>query len=372
MSAKIQFPPYKAFRTAVTQISEFADLTELSYGLAQQLLFKFPKTELPRVARKPPPLKELSFSMADQEVASVDLVCGWLTFAEYTTRVGGDAGALVERARRGEFGLTERHPDTGEMLLVWPPEYQSRPREALPPVGKNQYRVTLTAKARAALNVDLEDMSSFDATQAEFLRLAHALGNPAQVTERASEVLNRATLLLYWTAFEVFLRSTTHEMMRRHPALLASGKRGQETVTYSEIATLSGGFTSVEQLLERLVARELEGTESSGESVHGLINYLKSQFRFEADPYKAWYIFKGQRHQTSFMELKQLKEARNALVHDAGRVSDRLIREYPDVPTRDGIVVVNDSFLLRSTLLLDSLAFNIASAIEDKKYKTVS
>jgi hypothetical protein len=70
--------------------------------------------------------------------------------------------------------------------------------------------------------------------------------------------------------------------------------------------------------------------------------------------------------------LKQLKEARNALVHDAGRVSGYFIREYPDVPTRDGIIVVSDSFVLRSTLLLDSLAFNIANAIENKKYKVVS
>ena len=365
MSANIEFPPYIAFRTGVTQINEFAELTNLSYGLAQQLLFKFPKSQLARVTRKGPPADELSFSMADREVASVDLVCGWLTLDEYAKRVDADALALNERARCGELGPTERHPDTGEMLLAWPPEYQLRPREQLPAVGKNQYRVTLTGKARGALELDLEDMSS----QEEFLRLAHALGAPAQVAERASEVLNRATLLLYWTAFEVFLRTTIHEMMRRHPAVLGSGKRGRETITYSEIATLSGGFSSAEQLLERLVARELEKTESSGESVHGLILYLKSQFRFETDPYKAWYVFKGQRYQTSFQELRQLKEARNGLVHDAGRVSGHFIREYPDVPTRDGLIVVSDSFLLRSTLLLDSLAFNIANVIENKKYK---
>jgi hypothetical protein len=153
--------------------------------------------------------------------------------------------------------------------------------------SQHEYDVTVTDRPLRTFSVDLEDMSSFKATQVAFLQLAHTLGAPAQVAERAKEVLNRATLLLYWTALEVFLRSTVHEMIRRHPALLTSGKRGRETLTYREIATLSSDFTSMEQLLEPLVARELDRTESSGESVHGLINYLKSRFRFKTDPYDA-------------------------------------------------------------------------------------
>jgi hypothetical protein len=56
-------------------------------------------------------------------------------------------------------------------------------------------------------------------------------------------------------------------------------------------------------------------------------------------------------------------------MHDAGRVSDRFKREYPDVPTRDGIIVVSDRFLLRGILFLASLAFNIANTIENKEYR---
>jgi hypothetical protein len=354
---------------SLAQINEFALLTGLSYGLAQQLLFKFPRSELPQEIQKSFLTEERSFGMADIQATHAELVCGWLPIEEYATRVGADTAELVERARQGELGPTERHPDTGEMLVMWPPEYQSCPREELPAVGMNKYNVTGTDRPIRKISADLEDTSSFEATQAAFLQLAHALGAPAQVAERAKEVLNRATLLLHWTAFEVFLRSTVHEMIRRHPALLASGKRGREILTYREIATLSGDFTSMEQLLERLVARELDRTESSGESVHGLINYLKSQFRFQTDPYDAWYIYKGHEYKTSFQELMQLKQTRNALMHDAGRVSDRFKREYPDVPTRDGVIVVSDSFLLRGILLLTSLAFNIANAIEEKEYR---
>ena len=122
------------------------------------------------------------------------------------------------------------------------------------------------------------------------------------------------------------------------------------------------------QLLEGLVGRELARTESSGESVHGLINYLKSQFRFQMDPYDAWYIYEGHEYKTSYQELMQLKQARNALIHDAGRISDRFKREYPDVPTRYGLIVVTDSFLLRGILLLSSLAFKIAETIEEKEF----
>jgi hypothetical protein len=365
----IEFPPYVVFRMSLAQINEFALLTGLSYGLAQQLLFRFPRGELSQEIPKNFFTEKRSFSMADIQATHGVLVCGWLPIEEYATRVGADAVDLVERARQGELGPTERHPNTGEMLVMWPPEYQSCPREELPAAGMNTYNIRVIDRPTRKISVDLEDTSSFEATQAAFLHLAHALGAPAQVAERAKEVLNRSTLLLYWTAFEVFLRSTVHEMIRRHPALLASGKRGRETLTYREIATLSGDFTSMEQLFEGLVARELDRTESSGESVHGLINYLKSRFRFKTDPYDAWYIFEGHEYKTSFQELMQLKQTRNALIHDAGRISDPFKREYPDVPTRDGLIAVSDSFLIRGILLLSSLAFKIAETIEEKEYR---
>ena len=120
--------------------------------------------------------------------------------------------------------------------------------------------------------------------------------------------------------------------------------------------------------LEAGKEHKLDKSESGGESVHGLINYLKSQFRFKQDPYKTWYVFKGQYHETSYGDLKQLKDMRNALVHDAGRVSASFLQTYPNVPVRDGVILVDNAIWLRSILLLESIACNIAEAIEHKRY----
>jgi hypothetical protein len=77
-----------------------------------------------------------------------------------------------------------------------------------PEVGKKRFTVTLTVSARASHTADPSDLESFDETQREYLRLAHALGEPTKVAERAGELLNRSLFLLEWIAFEVFLRST--------------------------------------------------------------------------------------------------------------------------------------------------------------------
>jgi hypothetical protein len=368
----IGFPPYVAFLASKRQIYEFTELTELSYRLAQQLLFKFPKSELPHVREKRPRLEELSFSRADREFVSADLVCGWITVEDYALRIGSDVEVIREQAQRGILGPAEQHPETGEMLLIWPADYHTQPREKLPSVGKNTYEVTYRTTAHATLMTDPTDLSSFEVTQAKFLRLAHALGEPSKVAERAKEILNRTTLLLYWTVFEIFLRDTIQEMIRRHPIVLISGKRGQETLTYKEFATLTSGFTSLDGILERLIIRELDKSESEGESVHGLINYLKSQFCFKQDPYKTWYVFKGQSHQTSYVDLKRLKDMRNALIHGGGQVSASFLQAYPDVPVRDGFIIVDDATLLQSILLLESLAFNITDAIEREQYTLAS
>jgi hypothetical protein len=368
MKRNIGFPPYIAFRASMGQIHEFTELTELSYELTQQLLFKFPKSELPHVCPKRPPFEEVSFSLAGVEVVSIDRIYGWITVEDYALKVGADAEVIRGQAQRGTLGPTEQHPKTGEMLLIWPTNYQAQPKEELPIIGQSMYKVKYTITARAPLETDPVDLSSFEDTQAKFLRLAHALGEPSKVTERAREILNRTTLLLCWTVFEIFLRETIQEMIRRHPIVLISGKRGQETLTYKEVATLTSGFTSLEGILEQLVIRELDKSESGGESVHGLINYLKSQFRFKQDPYKTGYVFKGQYHETSYGDLKQLKDMRNALVHDAGRVSASFLQTYPNVPVRDGVILVDDAIWLQSILLLESIAFNIAEAIEHERY----
>jgi hypothetical protein len=84
---KCDFAPFTAYRRFETEVNEFVNLTALSYGLAQQLLFKTPRQSL-RDFLPSPAFTDLSFSMADQEVGAVERTCSWLSLAKYAEKMG--------------------------------------------------------------------------------------------------------------------------------------------------------------------------------------------------------------------------------------------------------------------------------------------
>jgi hypothetical protein len=364
----ITFAPYDSYRELVAQLDEFSSLTEYSYALAQQLLFKHPRDTVDLPTPESPGLKELSYGMGDQQVENVEMVCEWVSFEVYAERESLSSGQVEAAAEEGKLGPI-RASDTGCRLLLWPPRYHAADESEWPKVGMKKFHVTTIVTARGICKArDLADMDSFDSVQQEYLRLAHALGEPAQVAERATELLNRSAFLLEWIAFEVFLRSTVHELVRRHPENLASGKPGRENLTVEEVMKLSAGLSDIGVLRDNLVNRVIERQEHGGESVHGLLNLLKSQFKFKSDPYEAWYVLRGQRRTASYNALIELKDTRNALVHDAGRVSPEFLKAHPAVPVRNGAIVINAEFHLNATLMLRSIAYSVAHTISAGDY----
>ena len=167
---------------------------------------------------------------------------------------------------------------------------------------------------------------------------------------------------------EVFIRSTVHDLFRRHPEAIASGKRALTTITYGEVLSLSHCFSNAEALRSALVERAIEHEESEDRSVHGLINLLKSRFRFEGDPYSSWYVLRGKRQVITYTELMMVKDTRNALLHDAGEPLPELFVRYPDIPSRDGRITVTHDFYQRCALVLNSVAANLNYMIEKGKY----
>jgi len=365
------FPPYVAYRTNSKQISEFVELTGLSYGVAQQLLFHRPKEEVKKLLKpRQFKLEELSFSMADQAVERVELSQGWIPLSEYAEKTGLNIEDVQQSAARGSLGPVTKHPATDVDLVIWPPERQSEDTSTLPEPGKRRYTVTLRTDASVPHELDPENLDAFEATQTQFLALAHALGNPKEVASRAEAMLFRSALLLEWTAFEIYLRTTIHELLRRHPEKIASGGVKKQTVTYEDLIGLSDQFTSIENLRHRLIEREIERQQGDSDSVHGLINYLKSEFKFKNDPYDAWYFLMGERKVAHYLDLLEVKEVRNLLAHEGGLVDEEFTSKYKDIPTRDGLIAINENYYTKARLMLTSLAFSLGRSIETGDYRT--
>ena len=185
----------------------------------------------------------------------------------------------------------------------------------------------------------------------------------------AREMLYRSCFLLNWTLFEVFLRSTIHELFRMHPHMLALGNRANKPViSYADVVCLSESFSSLDALRHAMVEKQIDQNE--GQSLHSLINFLKSEFRFESDPYKAWYVFYGQGYETDYNTLIEIKKVRNALIHDGGAVSDDFMLSCPNISYRDGSIIIDEDYYLKAKLVLRSIAYGIANSIVLKKYDT--
>ena len=367
---KLTFGPYQIYRRNVKSIDDFIQLTNLSYGLAQQLLFKYPKDQLPKLPQIPK-REQTSFSEADLEDAIVEEKCAWISCSEYSKRSQLPLETVVQEAASGRLGPVQKEPHTMEDLVIWPAEMQSRPLSELPKYPLKAYSVAF--KVLVPLPLDPKDAHDFEAVQRTFLSLAHSLGQPDEVAERAGEVLYRGGFLLQWIAFEVFLRSTVHELLKRHPAKIAAGNRGVKySLNYQDLLEMSRGLTSIEALRDSLVQREISQQESGGESVHGLINFIKSEFNFEVDPYEAWYIWDGQKTTTSFGELMEFKDVRNALTHDGGTPFEAFFVRYPNVQRRDSAIAIDEDYYRREALVLNSIAHSVAKSIDEGKYRVLS
>src|SRR5690606_23477353 len=160
-------------------IDEFHGITELSLGIAQQLLFRHPRESLPKVHLPKPRADQMSYSRADVEVTGVEEICRWVTISEYADLTQKTTEAITEEAVTGMLGPIELNANSGERLLIWPQRFSCKPREALPAVGKKSYRVT--ASTKAAIPIELDTEAGFEESQHTFLHFAHALGKPSEV-----------------------------------------------------------------------------------------------------------------------------------------------------------------------------------------------
>lgn len=368
---EIKFHPYVLYRRNSEKISDFYQLTDISYDLTQQLLFKHPKDELPKIKLPKINRNDLSYHMGCLKTESVELICEWLSLSKYAEKANIPLNILQKEIKTGKYGKIVSDPVTGEEHIIWPPEKQSNDFPFLPELGKKKFsvKVSITAKAKAPIDLDPEDTSNFEGIQKQYLALAHAVGKPEEITKCSSELMNHSCFLLQWTIFEVFLKTTIQELIKQHPEKIVDrNKSGKPVLNYEQILEMSENFSSIEKLRGCLIQKEIDLMQSNGDSVHNLINYLKSAFQFKRDPYTAWYVIKGEKKTTRYLDLMEIKDVRNVLVHDSGIRSEEFSRKYPDVPNKDNQIIITDDYYQKIELIMNSIAFSIADSIESKKY----
>jgi hypothetical protein len=347
-AAPKEFPPYATYLHAEGEAHDFVQLSKIGLDLADHLLFVTPQSSLRPSGIKPPsdPLREASFSMGDVDVREIDLEQGWLPFPEYAKQAGLAVTDVERDASAGLLGRVER-TKRGEPLVLWPPEARELPESDQ--VRPGTWRFTATAEVRAQLPSRLDP---HDDVAHEYLRLAHALGDPAIVKPQAEAMLFRTGLLLQWTAFEVFVRHLTLTLLRRHPWLLAEEPYAPDKLTLAQVMKSSRGLTSMAALRKDLLLKV------GDIGIHSLLEGLRQRFNFEHDPFTAWFQITGQRRSGSFADLIRLKERRNDLVHERLPARDEL----------DKVPSVTEAEYDTARLRLRAVAYSFANSVVKQKY----
>jgi len=358
---------YLKYQSRQEKLDRFYALTQYSVLFTAFSLTAIPADELKKV--RIPLSKPENGSMIPRAARAKDVHVqrGWVTYQEYAKESGLELHAVEEGARQGTLGPIAVIPETGENVLFWAPGEQRKPLAELPPPSKTKtYSVTLAADTRFSIRGDWEEGEK---ARDIFLKLASSQGDPQESSEHSLALLRQVCFVQEWSSFEVYIRDTIALLLRKHPQKIgATGKGKKTTLSPEEVIEMSQGFTSIEELRERMVQREIDRRQEEGQSVHGLINFLKDEFRFARDPYVETYILLGNRATTHYNDLAEIKDVRNALMHDGGAVSASFFTKWPRVPQAAGEILITDEYYLMALLVLRAVGFGIADSIARNQY----
>ncbi|MEV0148137.1 MULTISPECIES: hypothetical protein [unclassified Nonomuraea] len=358
------FSPYAAYVARSEEIEELISLTSISYALSQQLLLSTPPEQLADITFAKSTPQRRSFSMADVTIGDIlEMSAGWLPYEEYAQKTGRNLQDVVNQAEAGLLGPVRIRPSDGAPVILWPPESEREADFKAPEIDFRSIKssVVVTAKVATDLTLDPSDPVQARATQKHFLKLASSLGKVDEVVKRAEFLLFRAAFLLQWTSFEVFLRETIEELLARHPQVILESAGKKESLSYEQLFSMTHRLSSIESLRQELIDMEIERLRSNGRSIHGMINFLKSAFRFKRDPYKAWYVYKGKRYEATYSTLIDIKERRNILVHEASDARSA-------ISGKEGQSLSEEDYV-KYVLALRSVAYSISSSVQFKKYE---
>ena len=332
------------------RINRFNDLTSITYDLALASVEKENNIKsLPKI-KKDDIKKEFSYSPADREIESVELKCGWITYEEYSDKMGVSVDIVKEKAENGELGKIEEK--NGKKVLFW--TSQEMNSEEIPSVNsKNTYSIKYKIKGTAKCKVEggVEEIVSF-------------LGSTDKLEKQTSEaklLLNRETFLLYWSTFEQYVKNITVALFELFPEQVFKNKKyGKNQMSYLEIFEGSTQLTDIVALKERIIDSIISDPATDKEAISKQISFIKECYLERSeDPYKTWYVIRGEKNEIDYTVLDQIRKIRNALVHKNGEMIDEWdCIDIIERPT-DNRIIIDDNLLLMEEMILKSISHNL-------------
>jgi hypothetical protein len=360
MASAEDFAPFRKYVENADLLTKHLTATEVAYALAVATLSdQRVKSEKPGGAAKAD-----SFTDADFAVGKVTRKYGWVSLEECAKLEGRTLDAVKADAAAGKLGRLAEHPEGGYAIVIWPKEKRGTPEADKLMLGNSLWSVQVREPKQVLdLSFDIDDRRSLAQTRRRLVHVGRDLGDAVDVYAEAQELTFRSIFLNLWSAFELFIRETFFELMRMYPSAMADlpdGKRAK--LSYAGLVEQSLSFTNVEALRDSLLASEIARVEAGGQNVTGLINLLKSVFKWKHDPYKRKFVEKGKERATTFPDLSEIKEVRNCLAHQSNTNLEGCLKSKR-LKTLDDRIIVTREYLSWATLVLTSIAHGMAGDI---------
>lgn len=354
---------YKSFQSEVSLAESFYNITVSSYDLCMivsEQTETFGKVELKKLINRE---EKPSYSPADREVGEIECICEWITVDEYATRTQQNNQEIEKNAQLGLLGKVISKD--GRDYIIWPKEYQNSVKK--PEFGKKLFSASITQRASFSLNVTTKE------------ELVSAIRSSVKdvngATNSAKNILNRETYLLLWTAFEQYIKQMAASLFELYPNMVFSNKKySKEEMSYGEIFEQSNQFTDITELGQYILNSIIGNSDKSNkDSISKTIQFIRDCFLDKSvDPYNTWYVFKGDKEDINYSTIDDIRNIRNTLVHDRGRVTDELNGNQLIKTLEDDYLIVDDELLIREKIILESVAFQIYQSVKkgtDKRAK---
>ena len=335
---------YDLFEKEYKKIHEYFVFSGLSFALVgtmqDQAKEKAKQTKI-RVKKK-----ESSFSKADHKIEEISVICEWVSLQEYSEREKLPLNSIEEQARAGVLGPT--HEEGSELYVIWPKERQQD--TDLPEFGKKMFEIKYSQS--------IETKAIIENSEQALSALGH-YPDLAGTIDRSQQQLCPTCLLLYWTAFEGFVKDFIDTLYYLHPEQVLK-KYGKNPMTLNAVFDGSHRFTDMDSLKRRVLEEVL--AKYDRENISKLIEFVEDCYLSKGtDPFSTKFIYSGDKTEVNRGHLDQIRIIRNALIHYNGRLSEKEWKLIDLVP-REGdnpVVQISEDSLGKMYYILKSIAYNL-------------
>ena len=347
---------YSQFCDEIKRVETFLHTTQASYIITDTMLPQYSTQDINGAKKQLHSITnrdKMSYCAADRKVEEVELVCEWVSVEEYAEKEHTDITSVQHMVENNMLGSVLQKD--GVTYIVWPPSEQKREHNELPELGKKLFHVKVSQTGVSTAVISDPSME---------LSLALTNQTPDSMQDfmgKANTYLHELCFTSIWSAFEVFIKRLIYVLIEIDPhKMFAQKKIANKTMSYLDIFQKSSELSSIEDLKNYIVSLVIAEQEDGHQSIHSLINLIKDCYLQGSKPYDTWYVFNGEKKQTSYSVLLTVKDARNSLMHD-------VLSEQTDNPaSKESFNAINEQTYTEYVLILRAIADNIVSLLRKK------